>query len=171
MPGFPHSSNYLCGRSTSAGSNMVVRLEKDRCAELARFEAGKLQRISDGVFHAATLGLYTHRAADSGSSELLDEYRQVDYYLTFLDGLAAAGTQPEVAYDSSRIRYAIIELSLLLPNVQAGQIRQHASHTIERLRDLSADSQLKAECVAALDSLRGAPVPALGGQGETETLR
>ena len=150
---------------------MAVRLDKDRRGELARFEANKGAQVRDDVLHVAALGLYTHRAADDGFAEPLEEYREVDYYLSFLDGLDAAGTQPEVAYDSSRIRYALAQLHVLLPDLKASDIRDRAARTIEKLRALSEDTDLRAECTEALDSLSGARVEAFEGLGKTETLR
>ena len=96
-------------------------------------------------------------------SELLEEYREVDYYLTFLDGLDAAGTQPEVAYDSASIRFALVQLSVLLPDLKASDLRDRASRTIEKLSGLSADADLRAECQVALGSLNGTRVEALEG--------
>jgi hypothetical protein len=152
-------------------SKMAERLDKDRRAELARFESNKGERVRDGILHVATLGRYTHRAGNGDFAELLEEYREVDYYLTLLDGLEAAGTQPEVAYDSSRIRYALVQLSVLLPDLKDSPIRERASHTIEKLRELSADEDLRAECRVALDSLAGIRVEARVGSGKSETLR
>jgi hypothetical protein len=163
--------DLLEAAAASENSKMAVRLNKDRRAELARFEANKGAQARDGILHAATLGLYTHRAAGTGSLELLEVYREVDYYLRFLNGLEAAGTQPEVVYDSARIRFALVQLSVLLPDLKTSDLRERASHTIEKLRDLSADTELRAECMVALDSLSGTRVETLEGTGKTETLR
>ena len=157
--------------AANENSGMALRLNKDRRAELARFEAQKGEQVRSDILHAATFGLFTQRAAEAGFSERLEEYREVDYYLRFLDGLAAAGTQPEVTYDSARIRFALVQLSVLLPDLKTSELRERASHTIEKLRDLSADTELRAECTVALDSLSGTRVEALEGVGKTETLR
>ena len=134
---------------------MGRRLEKERRGELARFDANKTGQVRDGIFHVATFGLYTHRAKNDGELlARLDRYRRVDYYLNFLDGISAAGTLPEVAYDSSYIKSAVTELSSLLPEIRARDRREHAERTIEKLRGLSQDLQVRAECLAALDSLR-----------------
>jgi hypothetical protein len=163
--------DLLEAAAANKNSKMASRLDKDRRAELARFEANKETQVRDDVLHIAALGLYTHRAAHDGFAEQLEEYREVDYYLSFLDGLAAAGTEPEVAYDSSRIRYALAQLNVLLPDLKASDIRDRAARTIAKLRGLSEDTDLRAECTVALSSLSGARVEAFEGLGKTETLR
>jgi hypothetical protein len=166
-----HRYDLLEAAAANENSKMAKRLEKDRRGELARFEAKKSGQVRDDILHVATLGLYTDRASDNGFSELLEEYREVDYYIGFVDGLTDAGTPPEVAYDSTRIRYALVQLSVLLPDLKNSAIRDRASNAIEKLRGLSVDTDLKAECTAALDSLTGTRVEALEGSGQTETLR
>jgi len=148
--------DMLQASAANENSQISRRLEKDRRSELARFEASKSQLFRDSVFHYATLGLYTHRTSDSDFLTTLEKRRQLEYFLGFLDGLAAAGTQPEVAYDSYRIKSAVVQLSALLPEIPAldSETRDHARRTIERLNGLSADSDLKAEFLAALTSIR-----------------
>jgi hypothetical protein len=166
-----HRYDLLEAAAASVSSKIAARLDKDRRAELARFEADKGEQIRHGILHVATLGFYTQRAPEAHFSERLEEYREVDYYLTFLDGLDAAGTQPEVAYDSSSIRYALVQLSVLLPDLKASDMRDRATRTIEKLRGLSGDADLRAECQVALGSLNGTRVEAFEGSGKTETLR
>jgi len=91
---------------------------------------------------------------DSDSVNDRDQRRRAEYYLNLLDTISAAGTQPEVAYDSSRLKTAVTQLSGLLPEIKAHGIREHAERTIEKLRGLSQDFEVKAECLAALDSMR-----------------
>jgi hypothetical protein len=163
--------DLLEAAAANENSKLAMRLNKDRRAELARFETPKGGQVRGDIWHAATFGVYTQRAAADGFSERLEEYREVDYYLRFLNGIEAAGTEPEVAYDSARIRFALVQLSVLLPDLKAGELRERAARTIEKLRGLSADAELKAECTVALDSLSGTRVEALEGSGKTETLR
>jgi len=163
--------DLLEAAAANENSKMAMRLNKDRRAELARFEAHKGEQVRGDILHVATFGLYTQRAADAGFSARLEEYREVDYYVRFLDGLAAAGTRPEVAYDSARIRFALVQLSVLLPDLKTSALRERASHSIEKLRGLSADADLRAECTVALDSLSGTRASSLEGAGKMETLR
>jgi hypothetical protein len=143
-------SNLLQTAASDDNSPLVRRLENDRRTELASFEASQSQQVRADIFHYATFGLYTRRAKDADFMDQLDLFRQVDYYLTFLDGLASPGTPPEVAYDSVRIRRAVAELSALLPGIESRQTREHAERTIQTIRGLSADPQLIAQCTAAL---------------------
>jgi hypothetical protein len=157
----------------SEDSPLLHRLEKDRRNELARFEANKSEQARDGIFHYATFGLYTPRAKGDDFLERLDRCRRVDYNLTFLDGLEAAGTQPEVAYDPVRIQRAVSQLTALLPEIDSRATRQHAEQTLEKLQGLSSDSQLKAQCLTALDFLHGTATASgiREGSGTPETLR
>jgi hypothetical protein len=157
--------------AASENSGLARRLDKQRGSELERFEASKSRRLEDNLLHFASLGIYTHRASGDGVFERLDKYRQVEYYLAFLDGLAASGTEPEVAYDTARIDYAILQLTALLPESGTPETRGHAADVIEKLRNLSADTAFKAQCVAALDSMSGNSASGLESSTRTETLR
>ena len=163
----------LRASAADANSQFAHRLEKDRRSELARFEATKSQQVWDGVFHAASLGLYTHQARGDDFLARLDHFRRVDYDLSFLDTLSAAGTPPEVAYDRAYIERAISELTSLLPEIQVPAARARAERAIEKLQSLSADTQLKTECLAALDSIHGVAAASglAEGSGTPETLR
>ncbi len=149
------------------------RLQKDRRAELARFEARPSQQVRADIFHFATFTLYTRRAQGEDVLDRLALYRAVDWDLGFLDKLSVAGTPPEVAYDSTLIRGTVSELALLLPDIKTPTIRARAEEAIKKLQNLSADSQLRAQCLEALDSLNGTTTASgLGeGSGSPATLR
>ncbi len=134
---------------------LAKRLEKDRRAELARFEFTKTQLVRAEMFHYTTFGLYTSRAKGEDFHDTLAHYRQASADLAFLDELAAPGTPPEVAYDSLRIQRTVADLNSLLPDIDSGALRKRAEGTLEKIQNLSADTQLKFQCIAALDSLRG----------------
>jgi hypothetical protein len=171
--------DLLRAAASDQNSAFAHRLDKDRRIELARFQASKFQEVRGGIFHFATFGLYTRRAKGGDLVEKLDRYRHVEYFLNFLDSLAAAGTQPEVAYDSVHIQKAVSELTALLPGIESQTTRLHAEHTLERLDSLSLDPELSTQFRVALDSIRQpALVPAGGGKaavaegsGTPETLR
>lgn len=150
---------------------IASRLEKDRRRELARYEESQSRDVRNDVFHYLSFGMYTHRSRDVDFLDALDKYRQAEAYLDFLDGLAAAGTAPEVAYDSSRIRDAVVRLKALLPELKSRDTQVHAERTLARLGGLSGDLDLRAECAAALDSMGSSTSGALKGSGQTETLR
>jgi hypothetical protein len=154
-------------------SPLIVRVEKDRRAELARFEATKAQQIRADLFHYATFGLYTRRANGEELSSRLAHYRVVNADLDFLEELAAPGTAPEVAQDSKRIQRTVAELTSLLPEIDSDATQDRAERTIEKIRSLSADSQLKAQCVASLSALRGTATAANLGlfSGSAESVQ
>lgn len=134
---------------------LAARLDKDRRAELALVESTKAQQVRAEIFHYATAGLYTRRVQGGDFYDRLASYRQVSAGLAFLDQLSSAGTPPEVAYDSRRIQRTIAGINELLPGIDSKALRKRAETTLEKLQSLSADTQLKYQCVAALDSLRG----------------
>jgi hypothetical protein len=152
----------------------VKLLNKDRRIELARYEATtEGQQVRGDLLHYCTFGLYTRHATGPDVLDRLALYREVEYDLGFLDKLSVAGTPPEVAYDSTFIRGAVSELALLLPDIQSPLIRARAQQAIQKLQNISADSQLRAQCLEALDSLHGATTASglREGSGTPETLR
>lgn len=156
------------------GGHLVVLLDRDRRSELAGFGQTRQARLAHDLLHAATLGLYTHRARkDASNLAMLDRERRIVYELSFLDSLVAAGTQPEVAYDSSRIEASIIELRDLMRGVQAPKVRAHVKRTIERLQGLSQDAALEAAYAVALAELKPKTPPVVGAStaGPASTTR
>ena len=117
-------------------------------AELTRFQATRSQLFRDGLFHYATLGRYTNRARSVDWLAILARYREVDYYAGFLEELSAAGTKPEIAYDSSRIRDSLARLNELLPQIEGRNMRERAARAIGKLCGLSGDPEIKAQCPA-----------------------
>jgi hypothetical protein len=153
---------------------LLERLDKERRAELASFGQTRKAQIATLLLHDLTFGAYTHRAKkDDENLALLDCYRRVEYQLDFLDTLAAAGTQPEIAYDSSRIRESVTELSSLIGRVQSSKVRSHAAATLSRLEELSQDAGLRADCSSALVAIdRGnAAIRAAATQGAVAVTR
>jgi hypothetical protein len=133
---------------------LAKRLDNDRRAEL--FSAGRTgkSKFFAGALHAASLGLYTKRAPRAeGNLAKLDYYRRVEYDLNFLDRLVAAGTPPEIVYQPARIQAAMTELTRLLPQISSAPIRARAQHALYRLRDLSRNAALQADCSSAIESI------------------
>ncbi|MBV9155655.1 MAG: hypothetical protein JO097_05305 [Acidobacteriaceae bacterium] len=134
--------------------SLIARIDKDRRAELAAFGETKKAHFAQAVLHDGSFGLYTHRAKkDPANLATLDCYRRVQYHLQVIDSLVSAGTQPEVAYDSSRIQTSILELSGLMSNVHSPEVRAHVQASLLRLRDLSQDTALQSGCSLAIAEL------------------
>jgi hypothetical protein len=116
-----------------------------------------------------TLGLYTHRAKPAaGEMKALDSYRRAQYQLAFLDSLVSAGTRPEVAYQASRIQNSVSELSSLLPDLNSPAMRAHAAATLGKLRQLSVDTSVQANCDQAIASIQDdTPAARIGAAGGT----
>jgi hypothetical protein len=134
---------------------LMVRLNKQRRAELASFgETGKSQ-VAHELFHAATFGLYTHRVkSDPENLSALDRDRRFEYHLRFLNSLANAGTDPEVAYDSSQVRSSVKALDDLMSGINSLGLRQQTEAVLLRLKGLSRDQDLQSDCSVAVASLR-----------------
>ncbi|MBV9404460.1 MAG: hypothetical protein JO211_03880 [Acidobacteriaceae bacterium] len=142
----------------AADGTLMARLDKQRRAELAYLAESKTARVASGILHGATFGVYTHRAkADDENIVRLDAYRRLDYQLQLLESLVAAGTQPEIAYDSSRIRASVSEVRTLMPSVKSPEMHARATNALERLRTLSRDENVQEDCSTALIALERSP--------------
>jgi hypothetical protein len=145
------------------GGHLVTRLDRDRRSELAGFGESRRAKFAHNLLRGATLGFYTHRAKkDSGNLAMLDRGRRIQYQLSFLDSLVQAGTPPEVAYDSSRIKASVLELADLTRGVYAPKVRAHVERTVERLQGLSKDPGLEAAYALALAALKPETPSAVG---------
>ncbi len=134
--------------------HLSVLLDQQRRSEIADFGKSNAHLDRDLLFHAVTLGLYHDRAPrNSDNLAKLRVYRRVAYELNFLDGLAAAGTEPEVAYDEARIHSSVEELAALMPEVEAPLVRKHAISTLQRLRSISHSMNLEADFSSAIAKL------------------
>jgi hypothetical protein len=138
--------------------SLEKRIDKNRREELASdSETGK-ERFCDYIFHFITLGAYTHRTKpDSGNGSLLDNYRRAQYQLAFLDRVSADGAEPEVAYDPAIIIRSITELENVMPGISSSELREHAALTLNRIKNLSQNSALQADCSNALNALELGP--------------
>jgi hypothetical protein len=137
------------------GEKLSKRLDKERRTELAQFEATHKKRVLGNILHDATFGIYTRRAKPGDDLLLqLNAYRRIQRDLNFLDTLAAAGTPPEVAYQPARIKSSMDELASLLRELPSNETRRHAEHSLAKVRELSEDPALQADCSSAIASLK-----------------
>jgi hypothetical protein len=147
---------------TDAGGDdgrLVRQLQKSRRAELAEFGTSPKRQFAADLLHNITLGLYTRRAEESrGNLAKLDSYRRIQDDLGFLDGLAAAGTAPEVAFQPVLIKPAIDDLAARLQQISSPKVRVHVQQTLRRIRELSQDPTLQADCSSALALLENGPL-------------
>jgi hypothetical protein len=134
--------------------HLAVVLDQQRRAEIALFGKSNVRLEWNTFLHAATLGLYHDRAPRSADDlAQVGVYRRVEYQLNFLDGLAAAGTEPEVSYDRSRIQASVEELTSLMPEVSAPRVRAHAVATLKKLRSISHSTDLQTDFSNAIAGL------------------
>jgi multidrug resistance efflux pump len=139
---------------------LLSRIDKNRRAELAQYSETKKRFFCDYMLHAATFGTYTHRIK-SNSEELarIDSYRRAQNQLDFLDHLTENGTPPEVAYDAARIQHSMLELQELMPEIASREMRTRAAAALEKVRDLSQDTALQAECSNAIAAIENERTP------------
>ena len=140
---------------------LVRRLNKDRREELERTVESRKQIIRDTAFYGLSFGAYTHRMkAQTDALAQLGSYRRIEYELNYLDAVVKAGTDPEVSYDPALIQNSVAEMSALMPRIESQRLRARAGTALERVKELSRDDALRANCAAAIASIRdnGRPV-------------
>lgn len=130
------------------------RINDERRSELAEFGESRHGRFARIVFHDATFGVYTPRVKRSKDNLIaLDRERRLLYELNFLDSLAEAGTAPEVTHSIKQIQSSITNLNDLMVNVNRSVVRSHVARTLQKLHDISQNSELQSICNTALASL------------------
>jgi hypothetical protein len=140
--------------------SLQKRIDKNRREELASDTETEKERFRDYLFHLVTFGAYTHRIKpDSHNESLLDTYRRAQYQLAFLDRVSAGGTEPEVAYDPAIITRSITDLESVMSGISSSDLREHAALTLNRIKNLSQNSSLQADCSNALAALERGPLP------------
>jgi hypothetical protein len=140
----------------AARGEVATLVDKQRRAELAQFGKTNAQLERKELFHLASFGLYKGLAPQSDDNiATLSVERRVNYQLSFLNGLATAGTQPEIAVDQTRIRSSIQELSSLMPKVDSPAVRAHAISTLNKLKSTSQSPELQTDCSSAIAAING----------------
>jgi hypothetical protein len=148
------TTRYSILQQEAATGRLAESVERDRRAELALDVETKKRVLGDDALHIASFGTYTHRAKPNLQNRgLIDSYRRTQYALAWLDEISDGGTPPEVAYDTTKIQHAIEELKAAMPEVRSRDLRAHAAATLARMRNLSHDDALQADCSTAIASL------------------
>lgn len=146
---------------------LAKRLDEERRAELAAFGQSKAAGAAQSALHMATFGHYTQRVSPNKLAlSTLDRERRVQYQLDLLGSLVKDGTPPEVAYKADQIERSVANLNTLLAEIDSSRIRQRATVTLNRLKSLSRDTGVQAQCAVALLALQAPPgsLPAEEGQ-------
>jgi hypothetical protein len=129
--------------------DLMARVDKEHRFELSSFGESEKTKLTKSMLHVATFGFYKQQAK-SNDIFMLDHERRVTYQLDFLDSLIQAQTPPEISYDSESIKSSVRELSNLMPSIAAPAVRSHAEATLEHLKNLSKDDDLRTDCTTAL---------------------
>lgn len=149
------NAQYAALRNEVSSGALERRLDKTREAELADFGKSPQALTSQAFLHSASFGLVSsHYRKDDDLLAELNRTRRVQADLELLHAAADAGPNPEIVYDSARLRTAVQDLSDLLPNVQSKNIRLEAARTLQRLGGQTKDSELQADCSFGLAQLR-----------------
>jgi len=129
--------------------DLMARVDHEHRFELSSFGESEKTKLAKSMLHVATLGVYKQQAK-SDDIFVLDHERRVTYQLSFLDSLIQAQTPPEISYDSERLQSSVRELSSLMPSIAEPAVRSHAEATLEHLKNLSKDDDLRTDCTTAL---------------------
>jgi hypothetical protein len=129
--------------------DLMARVDKEHRFELSSFGESEKTKLTKSMLHVATFGFYKQQAK-SNDIFMVDHERRVTYQVNFLDSLIQAQTPPEIGYDSERIKSSVRELSSLMPSIAAPAVRSHAEATLEHLKNLSKDDDLRTDCTTAL---------------------
>jgi hypothetical protein len=142
-------------RQTDENGKITKLLAASRRSELNGFGASLYAKVRRSVFRDISFGLYGRRDqhAEPDLAQLNRE-RRVEADLSFLHSVVAARTEPEIAYGTGELRQTVTELADLVPLVPSPALRQDAMAKLENLSALSEDTVLRAECTAALESIR-----------------
>ncbi|MGA8593915.1 MAG: hypothetical protein WB676_04160 [Bryobacteraceae bacterium] len=156
------SARYIeLAKQAGVDGALVARLNKDRREELELAGESSQQILRDTAFHELSFGAYTHRV--KGQDDVLAQlalYRRAEYELTFLDSVVKAGTDPEVSYSPALVQNSVAEVGAVMPKIESQRLRAQAGTTLERVKELSRDEALRADCAMAVASIRnnGSPV-------------
>jgi hypothetical protein len=151
-------------KEAGADGALARRLNKDRREELELAFESRKQIIRDTAFHDLSFGAYTHRVnAQSDVLAQLGSYRRVEYQLSFLDSVTKAGTDPEVSYHPALVQNSVAEVGAIMPRIESQRLRAQAGTTLERVKELSRDEALRADCAMAVASIRKNSSPIKSG--------
>ncbi len=148
-------ARYAALQHQVESGELATHVDKNRRLELARAGETRTRAFYDQALHVASFGLYTHRApAAPETVNRVDSYRRAQNHIDFLARLSEQGTPPEIVYNSAKIQHSIVELKEVMPEIQSDELRARAASVLSRMRDLSQDDLLRADCSTAIASLK-----------------
>ncbi len=141
-------------QQAARNGTLLARLNSERRAELAHFDQSVTRQTTGSALHVLSFGAYTDRVPpDQLDLVRLDRNRRINRQLDLLNEMTRNGTNPEVAFDGSRIARSIHELNDLLPDLDSQPVREHAAATLTRVRSLTSNPILQAECLELLNAV------------------
>jgi len=142
-------ARYKVLEKAADDGDLIARVDREHRFELSSFGESERTKLTKSMLHVATLGFYKQQAK-TNDIFMLQHERHVTYQLNFLDSLIQAQTPPEISYDSECIKSSVRELSSLMSSIAAPAVRSHAEATLEHLKNLSKDDDLRTDCTTAL---------------------
>ena len=146
-------ARYKLLQKEANDGDLMARVDQEHRFELSSFGESERTKLAKSMLHVGTLGFYKQQAR-SDDIFMLDHERRVTYQLKFLDSLIQTQTPPEISYDIERIKSSVRELSSLMPSIAAPAVRSHAEATVEHLKNLSKDEDLRRDCTTALGLMK-----------------
>jgi hypothetical protein len=146
-------ARYKLLQKKANDGDLMARVDQEHRFELSSFGESERTKLAKSMLHVGTLGFYKQQAR-SDDIFMLDHERRVTYQLNFLDSLIQTQTPPEISYDIELIKSSVRELSSLMPSIPASAVRSHAEATVEHLKNLSKDEDLRTDCTTALGLMK-----------------
>ncbi len=129
-------------------------LDNQRRAEMAQDTETGGQRVTSTIEHAVTLGAYTKRVPKDQFDLIdLDHERRIRADLTILEMATRHPTDPEVAYDSTTIENALVELTSLMDAKTPHADQQRAKVVVAKLKASSKSGTLLAQSAQLEEAL------------------
>ena len=131
-------------------NGLAARLEKDRHAEVVAYAHDWKERVGLRVVNLATLGIYAHK--DQNSDTLLarlDRERRAERGLRYLETVAGAPHEQELAWSVAEVKRALDQLA-------ATGFQGRSAQVVERILRTTSDEETRALCRKALESLDAA---------------
>ena len=148
-------SRYEALLNAASSGALEKRLEKSRKAEVRDFGKTQLLLAAQSFLRVSSFGLFDSNKTEEGSlAARLDRQRRAETRLVMLEKVVGTGADPAITYEPQRLRSAVQELSDILPRVESKTVKAQAVDTLRRLRELSRDGDLRADCSFALAQIR-----------------
>jgi hypothetical protein len=128
---------------------LPAQLQRDRDAEMTRFQHRPAARAGFALATWATLGIYRHREQPRGAEMLaaLDRQRRAEREVRFLEAVVRSSPRPEVVWNMEEVKRS-------LDGLLATGLPGRSVKLVERILQQTTDAETRALCEQALESLK-----------------